>query len=109
MVIKVSINAKAVGIQHQILSTRIREKTTAAIPESSVSQPMPNQRAPALAPAEVLPYPDEELAWIDTHGRKMPMSRTPIEIQKIIIARRMGVSRTRERAAPTPSTSGTPA
>ena len=29
-----------------------------------------------------------------------------IEIQKVIMARRMGISRTRERAAPTPSTTG---
>ncbi|MBI2855446.1 MAG: acyl-CoA/acyl-ACP dehydrogenase, partial [Chloroflexi bacterium] len=29
-----------------------------------------------------------------------------IEVQKVIMARRIGVSRTRERAAPTPSTAG---
>jgi hypothetical protein len=29
-----------------------------------------------------------------------------VEIQKVIITRRIGVSRTKERAAPTPSTAG---
>jgi hypothetical protein len=29
-----------------------------------------------------------------------------VEIQKVIIARRMGISRTQERAAATPSTTG---
>jgi len=44
---------------------------------------------------------------LETHQRESLVGAHPggtIEVQKVIIARRIGVSRTRERAAPTPST-----
>ena len=44
---------------------------------------------------------------MEVHQRESLTAAHPggtIEIQKVIIARRMGISRTRERAAPTPST-----
>ena len=47
---------------------------------------------------------------MEVHQRESLTAAHPggtIEVQKVIVARRLGISRTRERAAPTPSTTGT--
>ena len=47
-----------------------------------------------------------EQQLVDADDIVIDQSSGTIEIQKVIIARRIGISRTRERAAATPSTAG---
>lgn len=65
-----------------------------------------------LGPHAMLDFTDPSAAFkgeLELHQRESLAAAHPggtVEVQKVIMARRMGVSRTRERAAPTPATVG---
>ncbi len=65
-----------------------------------------------LGPHTMLDFTDPSAAFngeLELHQRESLAAAHPggtVEVQKVIMARRMGVSRTRERAAPTPATVG---